>query len=264
VPAPYWVGLQWWSDDDDQRGFQQLQQESVVQAKASSAVKLPVGGLETGWPCEVRARRGLMRDTHLSGRRGGTARVQPSVGERPASNASRASSTARSTRSTYRVVARTSEVDESLFGNTKPKGATGKAAKEAQVEKINDGSKYLKGKKPQLKKEEDPTDVVTVTASELQRMRVRAQASRWLTFAVRAVRPVKKPVAHLTGHTLRQGSAAAVRWMGVTAGCVGMVAWCGAGAIRDRAAGGHRGGQGGGPGGEEQDTCGGGACGNAL
>ena len=111
----------------------------------------------------------------LSGAPGWGARVQPSVGERPASNASRASSTARSTRSTYRVVARTSEVDESLFGNTKPKGATGKAAKEAQVEKINEGSKYLKGKKPQLKKAEDPTDVVTVTASELQRMRVRAR-----------------------------------------------------------------------------------------
>lgn len=40
------------------------------------------------------------------------------------------------------------------------------------MEKINDASKYLKGKKA-LKKDEEEADVVTVKASELQRMRVR-------------------------------------------------------------------------------------------
>ena len=64
----------------------------------------------------------------LTGVWGGGDVIQPSIGERPASNASRASSTAKSTRSTYRVLARTSEVDESLFGNTKPKGGPAKLA----------------------------------------------------------------------------------------------------------------------------------------
>lgn len=89
--------------------------------------------------------------------------MAPAVAQRPGSNASRASST-QSKRSTYRVVSKNSEVDETLFGSSKPKG---KAGAKAQVEVV-DATASLKVLAPV------ETDCVTVSASEIQKMKQRA------------------------------------------------------------------------------------------
>mmetsp|Transcript_5895 Transcript_5895/g.7951 ORF Transcript_5895/g.7951 Transcript_5895/m.7951 type:complete len:521 (+) Transcript_5895:39-1601(+) len=85
---------------------------------------------------------------------------------RPGSKTNSVASSAKSTRSTYKVVAKTSQVDESLFGNNKP-GATGHRGK-SQVEVI-DASRYLKNDGGQLE-----TDVVTLPFTEVLRMREEA------------------------------------------------------------------------------------------
>lgn len=82
----------------------------------------------------------------------------PDAAQRPASNASRASNTSK--RSTYRVVSKNSNVDETLFASSKPK-ASGKS----QVEVIN-ATAFLGSNEPV------ETDTVTLGASEVQRMRV--------------------------------------------------------------------------------------------
>lgn len=78
---------------------------------------------------------------------------------RPASNAGSTAS-ARSTRSTYRTVAKNSSVDETLFGNDQPKSFM--SSKNAQVEVVDATPFMGKGA---------DTDAVCVPAAELQRMR---------------------------------------------------------------------------------------------
>ena len=62
VPAPYWVGIQW-SSHDDQRGFQQGFSKRA-KCTCISLILIDSAGRRTAdrLAVEVRARRGLMQD----------------------------------------------------------------------------------------------------------------------------------------------------------------------------------------------------------
>lgn len=72
--------------------------------------------------------------------------------------------TGRSTRSSYRTVAKTSNVDESLFGNKKPGEGGSKGKAQVQVVEKDYGKKFAEPKP-------DPSDYLVVSRSELERMK---------------------------------------------------------------------------------------------